>query len=160
MLHSQNYLGCLYWIWGDGYICHVFVRKKLNRNGTVSVQIIDKSTGRYVLYRTVGSAKHSIEIEALVQQGKREILEGSKQIGLPFDQKAEDEFVDTFMDSIDSFFLAGPELLLGRLFDEIGFNAIEDKLFRHLVITRLVYPVSKLKTVDYLFKYKGITKIK
>src|SRR5690606_17928788 len=28
--------------------------------------------------------------------------------------------------------------------------------FRHLVITRLVYPVSKLKTVDYLFKYKGI----
>lgn len=134
----------------------MFVRKKLNRNGTVSVQIIDKSTGKYVLYRTVGSAKHSIEIEALVLQGKREILEVSKQIGLPFDQKAEDEFVETFMDSIDSFFLVGPELLLGRLFDEIGFNAIEDKLFRHLVITRLVYPVSKLKTVDYLFKYKGI----
>lgn len=134
----------------------MFVRKKLNRNGTVSVQIIDKSTGKYVLYRTVGSAKNSIEVEALVQQGKREILEVSKQTGLPFDQKAEDEFVETFMDSIDSFFLAGPELLLGRLFDEIGFNAIEDKLFRHLVITRLVYPVSKLKTVDYLFKYKGI----
>jgi transposase len=134
----------------------VFVRRKLNRNGTVSVQIIDKSTGKYVLYRTVGSSKNSIELEALVLQGKREILEVSKQIGLPFDQKVEDDFVETFMDSIDSFFLVGPELLLGRLFDEIGFNAIEDKLFRHLVITRLVYPVSKLKTVDYLFKYKGI----
>lgn len=47
--------------------------------------------------------------------------------------------------------------MLGKLFDEIGFNAIEDELFRHLVITRLVYPVSKLKTTDYLFKYKGIT---
>jgi transposase len=134
----------------------VFVRKKLNRNGTVSVQIIDKSKGKYVLYRTVGSTKNSIETEALVLQGKREILEISRQIGLPFDQKVEDEFVETFMDSIDSFFLVGPELLLGRLFDEIGFNAIEDKLFRHLVITRLVYPVSKLKTADYLFKYKGI----
>lgn len=125
-------------------------------SGTVSVQIIDKSTGKYVLYRTVGSSRSSIEIEALVRQGRREIEELSKQIGLPFDQSIEDEFVETFMDSIDSFHLVGPELLLGKIFDEIGFNAIEDKLFRHLVITRLVYPVSKLKTVDYLFKYKGI----
>ncbi|HRN93785.1 MAG TPA: IS1634 family transposase [Chitinophagales bacterium] len=31
-----------------------------------------------------------------------------------------------------------------------------DELFRHLIITRLIYPVSKLKTTDYLFKYKGI----
>jgi transposase len=29
-------------------------------------------------------------------------------------------------------------------------------LFRHLVITRLVYPVSKLRTVDYLAKYKSL----
>jgi len=52
--------------------------------------------------------------------------------------------------------LIGPELVLGKLFDEIGFNAITEGLFRHLVITRLVYPVSKLKTTDYLFKYKGV----
>jgi len=52
--------------------------------------------------------------------------------------------------------LIGPELVLGKLFDEIGFNAITEDLFRHLVITRLVYPVSKLKTTDYLFKYKGV----
>ena len=36
------------------------------------------------------------------------------------------------------------------------FNKIEDELFKDLVITRLIYPVSKLKTVDYLFKYKGV----
>lgn len=52
--------------------------------------------------------------------------------------------------------MVGPELLLGKIFDEIGFNSIDDEWFRHLVITRLVYPVSKLKTTDYLFKYKGI----
>jgi hypothetical protein len=44
--------------------------------------------------------------------------------------------------------LAGPELLLGKLFDEIGFNKIKDELFRHLVIARLCYPVSKLKTTE------------
>lgn len=47
-------------------------------------------------------------------------------------------------------------MLLGKLFDEIGFDVVKEKLFRHLVITRLIYPVSKLKTVDYLYKYKGI----
>ena len=51
----------------------------------------------------------------------------------------------------------GPELLLGKIFDEIGFNAIKDELFGHLVLTRLCYPVSKLKTTDYLFKYKGLS---
>ena len=51
----------------------------------------------------------------------------------------------------------GPELLLGKMFDEIGFKVIREKLFRHLVITRLCYPASKLKTTDYLFKYKGLS---
>jgi hypothetical protein len=63
---------------------------------------------------------------------------------------------DTFVNQIESLPLVGPELLLGKIFDENGFNLIEDELFRHLVITRLVYPVSKLKTTDYLFKNKGI----
>lgn len=79
-----------------------------------------------------------------------------QQNSLPFDELKELEFADSFVNYIDRLSLAGPELLLGKLFDEIGFNKIADELFRHLVITRLVYPVSKLKTVDYLFKYKGI----
>jgi Transposase DDE domain len=134
----------------------MFVRKKPNKNGSISVQIIDKSSGKYVLYRTVGSSKIKQDIDAFFFAGKQEIAELSKQAELPFNQKLENDFVQTFLEHIDSFSLVGPELLLGKIFDEIGFNKIPDELFRHLVITRLVYPVSKLKTVDYLFKYKGI----
>jgi len=32
---------------------------------------------------------------------------------------------------------------------------IPEKLFREIVIARLVYPTSKLKTVDYLYRYQG-----
>lgn len=60
-----------------------------------------------------------------------------------------------FFTGLDEIRLMGPELLLGKLFDEIGFKAINNKLFRSLVITRMVYPVSKLKTTDYWFKYNG-----
>jgi transposase len=51
----------------------------------------------------------------------------------------------------------GPELVFGRLFDEIGFDAIPEQLFRDIVVARLVYPASKLKTVDYLYRYRGKT---
>ncbi len=134
----------------------MFVRKKPNKSGLISIQIIDKSSGKYVVRETVGSSEDSQEIEFLVKKGKNRILQLAGQVSLGFDKDKELEFVDAFMSCLDSFYLVGPELLLGKLFDEIGFDVVHEELFRHLVITRLIYPVSKLRTVDYLFKYKGI----
>ena len=50
----------------------------------------------------------------------------------------------------------GPELIFGRVYDHIGFSSVGEELFRHLVIARLAYPLSKLKTVDYLYRYQGV----
>lgn len=134
----------------------MFVRKKRNKSGSVSVQIIDKSSGRFVVFQTIGSSSDPIEVNFLVDKAKRIILEHGNQTIIPFYRQEELEYIDTFINGLESFALIGPELLLGKIFDEIGLNAIPESLFRHLVITRLVYPVSKLKTTDYLFKYKGI----
>ena len=51
----------------------------------------------------------------------------------------------------------GPERVFGKIFNDIGFNEVQEELFRHLVITRIIAPGSKLKTVDYLERYKGIS---
>jgi transposase len=134
----------------------MFVRKKPNKSGLTSVQIIDKSSGNYKVVKTIGSSSDSDQLLLLVKKAKLEIDNITKQGRLLFEKSEEVEFIDTFVNQIESLSLVGPELLLGKIFDEIGFNLIEDELFRHLVITRLVYPVSKLKTTDYLFKYKGI----
>jgi hypothetical protein len=53
----------------------MFVRKKNNPSGVVSVQIIDKSGGKYKVYRTVGSSCDATEVEALYFQGKKWIAE-------------------------------------------------------------------------------------
>ena len=45
---------------------------------------------------------------------------------------------------------------MGQIFDEIGFNKIQGDLLRELVFARLSYPVSKLKTSDYLIQSKNI----
>ena len=45
------------------------------------------------------------------------------------------------------------ELLLGSIFDQVGFSAIPDPVFKHLVLSRLSFPSSKRATVEYLNDY-------
>ena len=135
----------------------MFVRKKINKSGIVSIQIIEKVSGKSTLVKTVGSSADPIEITSLVIKGNQFIETLKRQTSFYFDKDNEEQLVDLFFNGIKELSLVGPELLLGKLFDEIGFNAIKDELFRHLVLTRLCYPVSKLKTTDYLFKYKGLS---
>ncbi len=42
----------------------MYVRCKRNKSGSTSVQIIDKSSGEYPLFQTVGSSSDPREIEA------------------------------------------------------------------------------------------------
>jgi len=135
----------------------MFVRKKKNKSGSISIQLIDKNLGRYKVVKTIGCSDDLKIVEQLYIKAKREILAIGGQQQFNFEINKEKDLVDTFFNSINEFKLIGPELLLGKIFDQIGFNKIKDELFRYLVITRLVYPVSKLKTVDYLYKYKGIS---
>jgi len=134
----------------------MFVRKKKNKSGVISIQIIDKSSGKYRVIKTIGSSADATEIEQLCQKALFEIPKLTGQSQINFDIEKEDALIKMFFDGIEELNLVGPELVLGKLFNEIGFNTIKDELFRHLVITRLVYPVSKLKTIDYLYKYKNI----
>jgi transposase len=135
----------------------MFVRQKKNKSGKVSVQVIDKSSGKYKLKKTIGSSSDSSEIESLLKQAERYIKECVGQGELNFTLGDDDQYYQSIYENIQSVQLLGPELILGKIFNEIGFNRINDELFKHLVIARLIYPVSKLKTIDYLQKYKGIT---
>ena len=70
-----------------------------------------------------------------------------------------DSIVDSVFDSLNnaSVRTVGPEIIFGSIFDHIGFNAVSEELFRHLVIARLAFPLSKLKTIDYLYRFQGVT---
>jgi transposase len=130
----------------------MFLRKKPNKSGLISVQVIDKSTGRYQVIKTIGSSKDSAEIEKLVIEAKRFIKTqtGTQELDFIDYQKVYSEVLS----SIHSHKLVGVEFVLGRIFNEIGFNIIKEELFRNLVLYRLVYPKSKLKTTEYLYRYE------
>jgi transposase len=136
----------------------MFVRKKKNKSGSTSVQIIDKTAG-YRVFQTVGSATEEEQILRLVQKAKKIIrTDNGKQSELFSVKSKESEIIENFLKNLSNAQVQtiGPEAIFGTLFDKIGFNAINEELFRHLVIARLVYPVSKLKTVDYLQRYQGV----
>lgn len=132
----------------------MFIRKKPNKSGTVSVQIIDKSSGGYKVVRTIGSSKDSKQIKQLEVEA-RNFLAGNQ---LKLFKTAEEAAIEDFLQDLSNsqIHTIGPELIFGTLFDRIGFGAVTEELFRHLVIARLAYPVSKLKTVDYLYRYRHI----
>ncbi len=136
----------------------MFVRRNKNRSGSVSIQIVSKTGGRYRVIKTVGSSNKSDEIEQLWHQALHEIKLLQGQIGLFVSEQ--DAAVSAFLGSLSNaqVSVAGPELVLGVIFDKIGFRqVVQDEMFRHLVISRLVYPGSKLKMIDYLQRYQGVS---
>lgn len=135
----------------------MFVRKKKNKSGTISVQIIDKSSGSYRVVKTIGAGHNEQDVATMWRTAHDLIPELTGQTFLPF-MAEDDSTILNFLSKATTINIRvfGPELVLGNLFDSIGFNAIPDELFRYLVISRLVYPGSKLKMIDYLQRYQGI----
>ena len=138
----------------------MFVRKNRNRSGSVSVQIVEKSRGKYHVVRTLGSSRDPDEVVRLVRAASNIITRPPEGQTKLFPIRTSDALaVETFVQSITNAQVRtiGPEYIFGTIFDRIGFHVIPDRLFRHLVIARLAYPTSKRKTIDYLQRYRGIT---
>jgi transposase len=132
----------------------MFVREKLNKSGVVSVQVITKVNGKSKLAKTIGSSRDIVTIANLVKQGHQFISSFGGQKA--FDFSDESSLLKSVFQSINSHIEVGTELLLDKIFDAIGFRVVNDTIFRQLVLSRLTYPVSKLKTSDYLDKYHDL----
>lgn len=140
------------------YFCIMFVRRKVNKCGSVSVQVIDKSAGHYRVVQSIGVGQTEIEIVRLEESARQFIKEKAGLTRGLFDD--EDELkLETFVSSLSNAQLQviGPELIFGTLYNRIGYEQIASDIFRHLVITRLFNPGSKLKTIDYLYRYQGVS---
>ncbi len=118
----------------------------------MSIQVIDKSSGQYKVPKTIGSSSNKKIAEKLFDEGELWIR---KQQGLELDFDNTDDLFEHFIDGIKQISIIGHELLLGKIFNDIGFNKVKDELFKKLVLARLCYPGSKLKTTDYLRRYEG-----
>ena len=135
----------------------MFIRKNKNRSGSISFQIISKNNGSYKVVKTIGCAKTKREEELLELLARTELerLQGMQSLFVEHD----DLVVENFVNSIANNHLrvVGSKLILGKIYQK--FNFPDDgccNYFRNLVLCRLVYPGSKLKTIDYFRRHLNI----
>jgi len=126
----------------------------MNKSGVISVQVIDKSSGKYKVVETIGSSSEASVVEKLCNEANQWIKNHAGQLELDFQN--ERQLYSRFISGIRQITITGTDLLLGKIFDQIGFNQISDELFKPLVLARLSFPFSKLKTTEYLYRYHGI----
>jgi transposase len=136
----------------------MYVRRKPNKTGTVSVHVVSKHTGKYQVLCSFGVGHTEQEVVRLEERARQFIFQQHGFVGELFVDEDEVRLED-FLSTINNAAIQviGLELIYGRLYDKIGYGEIKNELFRQLVISRLFSPGSKLKTIDYLERYQGVS---
>lgn len=116
----------------------MFVRKKKNRSGTVSIIVADKSSGKFKELKTIGVSSDPEKIAQLEIKARQWINGYTGQQMLDFDEseKTLQEAKNTIA-RIERTLQNTPQVILSAIYDRIGFRAIEDNILRHLVIARV-----------------------
>lgn len=133
----------------------MFVRKKKNRSGTVTIVVVDKSHGRFREVHNLGTSSDTHELEKLEMEARKWIC---KYVGPPaLDLWPEERLLSQseIISSIRDLRQDGAVQLLGQVYRSIGFESLGDKILRDLAIARVCEPRSKLATVDYMRRYWG-----
>ena len=136
----------------------MFIKRKKNRSGTVSVVVAEKNSGIYRELITIGISRSPEETGALMSKAREWIDREQERRHPRLDlfgeerSKCEAELLNAeqMLSCITNISINGADLILDRVFDNVGFNRIEDPVFRQLVKARLAYPASKAATAEYL----------
>ena len=148
------------------------VRKKKNASGSISIQILDRTNRGYKVVETIGCSSNEDEIKQFYEKALQRINELSQNLfANNISESNKKILLKELLSNLttQNFIPIGDELIFGKLFNNIGCNNLfkdvdtnirnkEDKnfLFKSLVISRLLYPGSKLELINYLSYFKNV----
>lgn len=140
-----------------------YVRNVRTTSGAVAVQVARKDRGRVVILAHLGSAHTDAELGILLERARQMVVGG--QAALDFEVAARAQSmtdVPDFRSQRLIFEPAEPAVapvvppgrtvgttsrllydVLGGVYDWLGFDVVADRVFRDLVIARIVEPTSK-----------------
>lgn len=130
----------------------MFIRENKNRSGSVSIQVVEKIKGKNKVVFSAGSGVTAHEIELLKIKAQQFI--DSQKGAIPLFLEREDLIVQSFVSSLSnsSLRVVGPQMVLDPIYDTV-FPHIGKSHFKDLVLCRIIYPGSKLRTVSYLSRH-------
>jgi Transposase DDE domain len=134
-----------------------YVRKVRTASGAVAVQVARKDGGRVVILEHVGSAHTDAELGILLERARR-VVDGLQEV-LDLEVSRRVAQIAEVPDWRPAEIASRPVLaapgrtaatssrllydVLGAVYDWLGFDVVDDAVFRDLVIARIVEPTSK-----------------
>ncbi len=98
----------------------MYLRKKRNKSGSISVVVVDKSSGKYKEVKTIGIAKNASDVTSLIERGRRWISDYDEHLhprldfdgGVVSSRERERQEMERAISSIENVLLNGCELIL------------------------------------------------
>ena len=126
------------YLYRDKSLIAMFVRRKSNKSGSISIYVVDKSRGRYTVVKSFGTVRTEAAADLLENKAREWVREQEGDPETLFDRMDEAQLRDYAATLPEGRLeLAGPELLYGELFDRLGLGVGKEPLFRHLVLCRV-----------------------
>lgn len=121
-----------------------YIRKIKSKSGATSVQIEYKCGRERTGIVHIGTAHNDAELKLLCALAKVKMHEG--QLSLDFDLQKQSDREARLRSSYSGLLWN----VLNGVYDTLGFNAVDDPVFRQLVLARIIEPASKLDTIRIL----------
>ena len=131
------------------------IRVVKTASGAYAVQVVYYKNGKRFIFKHIGSASSSNELESLKLVAKDIIKNFNPEIPL-FEQAKLDNLL--YMDKTEFLGVYSTFLyeVISGLISQVGLDRIRKQLLLDLVTIRIVEPASKLRSIELLESYFGI----
>lgn len=123
---------------------------------SVSIQVYKIENRKRVIVKHIGTARNEKEKSDLLHIAKQYIQKLSKQISL-FEESTATNLINLNQTEFIGVYYTFLYELLGKLIKEVGFDVLNNQLLVDLAIIRIVEPASKLRSIELLKDYFGIS---
>lgn len=134
---------------------HYRLRRVKTGSGSTAIQVGRYFGKRFKLSLHVGSSKDTVKIAEFEQIGKQFIRSHSNQLELEFDSQSEEVLFKKGL-QITGGSLSEAYSYLSDIYNNLGFEKLNNDILKHFVIIRVLEPASKIKSISLLKKYFGI----
>jgi len=132
------------------------IRQIQYASNSVSVQVYKIENRKRIIVKHIGTARNEEEKNSLLKTAALYIQKLSKQISL-FENNSSNNFFNLNQIEFKGVHYTFLYEILNKLMKEIGFDKLDNNLLMDLAIIRIIEPASKLRSIELLKEYFGIT---
>ena len=132
------------------------IREVKTASGSTAVQVIYYLNRNRVILKHIGSARDDRELEALMFLAVEFIKDYTHQLSVFPELNPNEHLLVQYTQCIGFYYRFFYDTIQ-KVMVQIGFDDLSSNLFRDLVVIRILEPASKLRSIELLETYFGIS---